>query len=372
VSDLDSSSPAAPGATEGVAFAREKFVCPACGGEAHWNPAKHALVCPFCGTESPATLEVRGAETVIREHDLVEALRGIPDEKRGWQVAKTSVKCQSCHAISVFDPDKISRRCDFCGSTALVPYEQVKDAFRPESLLPLQISEVRARELIRAWYGRQWLAPNAFKAKALTDTVKGVYLPYWTFDAQVDARWTAESGKYYWVRQGNKQVRKVNWTPVSGQLSHAFDDDLVCASLGVDPARVRAIEPFPTASVVPYDAGYLSGWTVERYQIDLVAAAERSRAQMDAALRQLCAQQIPGDTHRNLVVDGRYHHQTFKHILAPVWLLTYVYGPKSYQVIVNGVTGSISGSRPWSWIKITLLVILALIIVMTIYALDQG
>jgi uncharacterized membrane protein len=31
-----------------------------------------------------------------------------------------------------------------------------------------------------------------------------------------------------------------------------------------------------------------------------------------------------------------------------------------------------NGSRPWSWIKIALLVILALIIVMTIYALDQG
>ncbi len=153
--------PSQASGAETVASAREKFTCPACGGEAHWNPGKQALVCPFCGTVSPATLEVRGADTVILEHDLVSALRGIPDEARGWQAEKTSVQCQSCHAISVFDADKISRRCDFCGSTALVPYEQVKDAFRPESLLPLQIAESKARELIRAWYGRQWLAPNA-------------------------------------------------------------------------------------------------------------------------------------------------------------------------------------------------------------------
>ncbi len=196
-------------------------------------------------------------------------------------------------------------------------------------------------------------------------------MPYWTFDAKVDAEWTADSGTYYWVRQGNKQVRQVRWTPAAGALSHVFDDDLVCASLGVEPNRLRKVEPFPTTGLVPYDAGYLSGWTVERYQIDLVAAANRSRQQMDATMRDLCAREVPGDTHRNLVVNSTYDAQTFKHILAPVWLLTYVYGRTSYQVVVNGVTGTIAGSRPWSWIKITLLVLAALLIVITVYSLDR-
>jgi Zn finger protein HypA/HybF involved in hydrogenase expression len=354
-----------------VASARDKYHCPACGAEANWNPAKQALICPFCGTESPATLETRDASTVIVEHDLAAALRAIPDSARGWNAAKVAVKCQSCQAISVFDAGKIGQRCDFCGSTALVPYEEVKDAFRPESLLPLKIAESQARDLIRAWYGRQWLAPNAFKSKAWTDTVKGAYLPYWTFDAKALARWTAEAGHSYWVREGNRQVRRVRWTPAAGEVSHAFDDDLVCASLGVDARRLRRIEPFPTDTLVPYDPGYLAGWTVERYQIDLVAAAERSRAQMDAALRALCASQVPGDTYRNLVVDATYTDQTFKHILAPVWLLTYVYRTTAYQVAVNGVTGAIAGSRPWSVIKVTLLVLTILVVVITFYALNQ-
>ena len=354
-----------------VASAREKYHCPACGAEAHWNPSRQALICPFCGTVSPATLEERGAATVIVEHDLVAALRAVPDSARGWQAEKIQVQCQSCHAISVFDPGRIGQRCDFCGSSALVPYEQVKDAFRPESLLPLRIAETQARDLIRAWYGRQWLAPNAFKGKAITDTVKGVYLPYWTFDASAHARWTAEAGHYYWVRQGNRQVRQVRWTPASGELDHTFDDELVSASHGVDPGRLRQIEPFPTGTLVPYDPGYLAGWTVERYQIDLVAAATASRQQMDAQLRELCGKRVPGDTYRNLVVDAAYANQTFKHILAPVWLMTYVYGARSFQVIVNGVTGSIGGSRPWSWIKITLLVIVVLIVVVLINAANQ-
>jgi Zn finger protein HypA/HybF involved in hydrogenase expression len=358
----ESRQPETSGA-ETVATAIGKYHCPACGAEAHWNPAKQALICPYCGAESPATLEVRGVETVIVEHDLALALRNIPDSARGWSAEKTSVRCQSCQAISVFDADKVGRRCDFCGSAALVAYEEVKDAFRPESLLPLQIAESQARDLIRAWYGKQWLAPNAFKAKALTDTVKALYLPYWTFDARADARWRADSGEYYYVREGDKQVRRTNWTPVSGALTHTFDDELVCASTGVDAAKLRRIEPFPTATLVPYDPGYLAGWTVERYQIDLVAAAQHSRDAMNATLRQLCSQQVPGDTQRNLVVDATFTDQTFKHILTPVWLLTYTYHAKSYQVVINGVTGTLAGSRPWSWIKIALLVLIVLFVV---------
>ena len=359
---MPDSKPEAP-AVGTVVAAREKFHCPACGGEAQWNPGKQLLICPFCGTESPVKLEARAADTVIVEHDLVAALRDIPDEARGWQAKKTTVRCQSCRAISVFDPDKIGQRCEFCGSTALVPYAEVKDAFRPESLLPLKIAESQARDLIRAWYKRQWLAPNKLNAWALTDTVKGVYLPYWTFDAKSFARWTADSGTYYYTMSNGKNERHVRWTPASGELTHVFDDDLVPASLGVHARWLRAIEPFPTTvGLIPYDAGYLSGWTVERYQIDLVGAAARSREQMESALRQLCAAQVPGDTYRNLDVQSTYSDQRFKHILVPVWLMTYTYGKSSYQVVVNGVTGRMAGGRPWSWVKITLLIIVILII----------
>lgn len=359
-------SRSAEAADDRSATALGKYACPACGAEAHWNPGKHALICPYCGTESPAELEARGAETVIVEHDLVTALRNIPDAARGWDARKTSVKCQSCHAVSVFDPDKVGKRCEFCGAAALVPYEQVKDAFRPESLLPLKVSESTARDLIRAWYQRQWLAPNNLNAKAVTDTVHAVYLPYWTFDARVHARWHAESGTYYYVGSGNKRERRVRWTPVSGELSHVFDDELVCASTGMQPRMLRQVEPFPTDILVPYDPGYLAGWTVERYQIDLVSAAQRSRDVMNAKLQALCAQQVPGDTQRNLQVQADFTGQTFKHILAPVWLLTYAYGTRSYQVVINGVTGKMAGSRPWSWIKIALLVMLALIVLFVV------
>src|SRR5258706_3549001 len=356
----------------------KKYHCPACGAEAQWNPKKQALVCPFCGVESPAKIDTTGE---IVEHDLVAALRGIPDSSRGWQTEKVSVKCQSCQAISVVDSTKQAQRCQFCGSAQLVPYEQTKDAFRPESVLPFKVAESQARDLIRGWYGKVWFAPNALKSRALTDTVNGVYLPYWTFDAQVAARWTAEAGHYYYTtetyednngRTQTRQVQHVRWEPASGSLEHFFDDELVCASIGVKPNLLRGIEPFPTTNqLVPYSPAYVTGWTVERYQIDLVNAAQRSRSQMEEELRALCAAEVPGDTQRNLQVESRWTNQTFKHILVPVWLLTYHYGAKAFQVVLNGTTGRITGEYPKSWIKITLAVIGALILVIIFLSLGK-
>jgi len=112
-------------------------------------------------------------------------------------------------------------------------------------------------------------------------------------------------------------VRHVRWEPAAGRVRHFFDDDLVCASVGVHPRLLRGIEPFPTAELKPYDAGYVAGWVVERYQIDLVAAAQRARDAMDAKLQAMCAQQVPGDTQRNLAVSADYSGQTFKHVSRP-------------------------------------------------------
>ncbi len=361
--------------------AKSKFACPACGGEAQWNPAKKALVCPFCGTIAPMAPPKEG-EGSAPEHDLETALRNIPDDQRGWAAEKKSVKCQSCQAITVFDPTRVAQRCDFCGSSSLIPFEEIKAPIRPESLLEFRLSNTDVRDKVRAWYGNRWFAPNALKARALTDTLHGVYLPYWTFDARVHALWEAESGYHYYEterytdsngRSQTRQVQRTRWQHSSGELDHFFDDELVPASRGVPAELLRKIEPFPTTTdLKPYDPGYLSGWVVEQYQIDLIAAAQNTRAIMDAKLEQLCAAEVPGDTHRNLQVQPDYSAQTFKHVLVPVWVLSYNYGSKSFQVVVNGYTGTIAGKHPLSWVKIAFAVLAVLIVLAIIVSMGSG
>lgn len=360
------------------AVARQKFACPACGAEARWNPAQQALVCPYCNTVSPAQMEEAGGQ--IREHDLVTALRSLPDERRGWKSDKVSVRCQSCQAISVFDPDKVAQRCEFCGSAQMLPYEQTKAPITPESLLPFKVDQARVRESVRRWYGSRWFAPNRFKKAALTDQLHGIYLPYWTFDAQVNASWTALSGYHYYTTesyrdsQGRTQTRRVQhtrWQPSSGHVSHFFDDHLVSGSRGVNEKLLREIEPYPTTDLECYSAQYVAGWMVEQYQLDLIGAAQRSRERMEREVERMCASQVPGDTYRNLHVNAQFSRQTFKHVLLPVWLVSYNYGAKSYQVLVNGYTGQVAGKYPLSVIKILLLIVFVLVAAGLIYLFAQ-
>ena len=348
--------------------ALRKFPCPACGAEAEWNPAKNALVCPYCSTVSPA--EFKNDPTAVQESDLVAALKSIPESQRGWEATKKSVRCQNCNAISIFDPTRVAQRCDFCGSPSMIAVDDVKSPITPSAVIPFVVAESKVRETMRDWYGSHWFAPNKLGAKALTDTVRGVYLPYWTFDAQVAAQWQAEAGTYYYEEnEKGERTQHVRWQPASGDLQNFFDDILVPASRGVHADLLEKIEPFPTTdegALKPYDPGYLSGWVVEQYQIDLLAAAQDSRNRMDGAVHSMCASQVPGDTYRNLQIHADYSALTFKHVLLPVWLLTYNYGATSYQVIVNGMTGKIAGEYPISWLKVAFTLLVVFIIVLII------
>jgi hypothetical protein len=125
---------------------------------------------------------------------------------------------------------------------------------------------------------------------------------------------------------------------------------------------LRKVEPFPIKEVMAYDTAFLSGHVVEHYQVVLLDAAQQSLEQMQARLFIQCASQIPGNTHRNLQIYPEYSGRTFKHVLVPVWLLTYDFGSKRYQVLVNGYTGAIAGRHPLSFWKIALLILVAAIV----------
>ena len=361
----------------GETTALKKRSCAACGAQAEWNAGQRALVCPYCGTESPAELDPDSGE--IREHPLIATLRQLPEELRGWKTQRHSVKCQSCQAVSVFEPSRVGQTCAFCGSPELVDYEEIKAPIKPESLLPFRVDRGRVQGIVKRWLSSRWWAPKALKRRSQVDTVVGVYLPYWTFDSKVHCRWTAMSGDYYYTTESyrdargqlrTRRVRHTRWYPSRGSVRHSFDDVLIAGTRAVDAALRRKIETFPTRELVPYDTAYLSGWIVERYQVILLDAAKAAREKKDRFLRRLCARKVPGDTHRNLKISPDYSEQTFKHILVPVWILNYDYGRSRHQVLINGYDGRIAGRYPKSAWKIffaSLLVILLVALILFLF-----
>jgi hypothetical protein len=169
-----------------------------------------------------------------------------------------------------------------------------------------------------------------------------------------------------------RQERRIRWEPAAGLVDTVFDDEAVPGTQGLPLDLLKGVEPFPTSEVMSYDTAFLSGHVVEHYQVVLLDAAQRSLEQMHAKLEALCARQVPGDTYQNLQIQPEYSGRTFKHVLVPVWLLRYDFGAKSYQVIVNGYTGTIAGRHPFSAWKIAFAVLLAaLVLIVVIWASAQ-
>lgn len=384
-----------------------KEACPECGADLIWMPQHQTLGCAYCGTILPRSVvdaRARGvdeppkdaAEAAVDpdgsgallprqsarvvELDLLEALRN-PAAHRDWGSARREVQCQSCKAVSIFVDGRVAQACEFCGSPSILTHESHGDAITPQSVLPFKLERTVVQDRVRAWYGSLWFAPNQLKTAASTDRLHGIYLPYWTFDARVAARWTAEAGfttiEHRPVRGPDgkmvtEQVRHVRWEPAAGSFEHFFDDELVAGTAGIHPGLLRGIEPFPTTTdLQPYTPDFVRGWTVERYQIDLRDAQAQNLEAMRASVRAMASSQVPGDTQRNLQVAADFTGRTFKHVLVPVWLVSYRFQGKPYQVVVNGWTGTIAGERPWSWVKIAVAVILALIVFAIIAASQQ-
>ena len=80
---------------------------------------------------------------------------------------------------------------------------------------------------------------------------------------------------------------------------------------------------------------------------------------------------IGGDTQYVSSLDMKLSEETFKHILLPVYISSYVYNNKKYRFYVNGQTGVISGNRPYSFWKIFFTVLLVLAVIGTIAIIAQ-
>jgi hypothetical protein len=199
--------------------------------------------------------------------------------------------------------------------------------------------------------------------------MNGVYIPYWTFDADVASRWTAESGDHYYETEtysdtdasGNsvtrtRQVQRTRWYWTSGRRNDKYDDLLVCASKGLPRDMAEKLRTFDTAALRPWEPGFLSGWRAEEYAVELNQGWKEAVERMEASQRQRCAKDVPGDTHRFLSVDNQFSGERFKHVLLPLWIASYRYQQKVFRFLVNGQTGEVTGKAPLSWFKILLFI----------------
>ncbi len=140
-------------------------------------------------------------------------------------------------------------------------------------------------------------------------------------------------------------------------VSRFFDDILIPASRAVNENRVRDLSPWDLQALVPYEPAYLSGFKAQRYQVDLETGFESAKEIMAGVIHADVCSDIGGDEQRVHSIGTDYSAETFKHILLPIWIAAYRFEGKVFQVLINARTGEVHGERPYSAIKIILLVV---------------
>lgn len=359
-----------PPATPAAAVKLRKFPCAACGADVVWNPGAASLKCPYCGAKK----DVPKAPGEVMERPIEEALKGATD--LGWGLARKAVSCRGCGATTTFDAGLAASRCAFCGAPAVVEAPANTKMVRPEGLLPFRVDRNLATGKFRQWLSSLWFRPDDLSQKSALSELKGVYVPFWTFDAATHSAWTADAGFDYQVEvqvEENGQVHtryetRTRWEPAEGVLEHFFDDVPVPASKGLPPDLARAIEPFPTHEFVAYEPSYLSGFLAEEYAVGPKEALASVQQRMTQELYAACGREVPGDRFRNMEVRTAWSGLACKNGLFPVWIAAYQYAGKPYRFLVNGVTGKTDGHAPWSWVKIGLAVAAAVLLFIIVAA----
>lgn len=369
---LEAARPPADTAESGASTG---FPCAQCGAALTFDPRSGRMACAFCGHTQPVPdTSPWERSAALAEIDYVRALR---DEIDAADVEeRASTHCNACGAETLFDEAIRATRCPFCASP-LVGDPGVRRQFRPKALAPFLIGEKEARDALRKWLGSLWFAPSDLVSLARAgEGFSGVYLPYWTFDADTRSAYRGQRGDAYtdwvWVTvmqngkavRKRKAVRKIRWRAASGRVARAFDDVLAPGSRSLPDRLSRKLDGrgWDLSGLQPYKPDFLAGFLSEAYTIDLEEGYVAARAIMDFQIERDVRRDIGGDAQRVQRIDTDVSDVTFKHVLLPVWVAAFRYRDKPFRVLVNGRTGRVVGERPFSWTKIALAVVAALVV----------
>lgn len=359
----------------------EQFPCPGCSAGMIYDPAAHSMKCPYCG----ATKEV--VQTATSDGIPLNPLGSALEAEQSGSVRPLSEKalevhCDSCGSAVVFEPPEVAGLCPFCGVALVTEPKTANAKLPPDAVLPVQVPKEQAQEEVRQWLRSRWFAPNALKRLASQEAIQGVYLPFWSYNADTQSSYVGERGTHYYVTEtytetdsdGNtvqktREVQHTSWSYASGCVSLSFNNLLVAASKSVQEKRLNELEPWTFDKLCRYDSEYLAGFKAQHYQVELSEGFKVAEHRMAGPIDHAVRCDIGGDDQRVNSIQTQYLNATYRHLLLPVWIGSYRFKGEIFQVVVNASTGEVQGERPYSFWKISSLVaaILALLLGLLFY-----
>lgn len=347
----------------------QDFKCPQCRATTAFNVAAGGLRCAHCGYYEPPSQPVVGKgaqEFEFTVETVTAAAEAARLQAHGWGQARKELQCQNCMARTSLSEGQLTHTCPFCGSNKVLQHDAPQDELRPRFLIPFKVDAQVCQSFVRQWLGSSWMTPKALQQVANVAGFQPIYLPYWTFDAFTDAPWKAEVGheeteRYYDSSDKEWKTRTVTvWRWESGRAREHFDDLLVPGTSRLSQVLLERLRTFDTHALVAYEPKFLAGMMAQSYDISLESAWQTARRQMREQTRAACRAQASTSEIRNFSMKLDFSGESWRYVLLPVYVSVYTYEGETYQVMVNGQTGEISGQRPVDWTKVWLAIVATL------------
>jgi hypothetical protein len=237
------------------------------------------------------------------------------------------IRCSHCGAPVEFKPGEIIATCKYCGFTTVIETGQ---AFTFEhSLLLNKYDETQIEAPTKEWMRSGFLKPSDLvrKSKILEKTL--VYLPFWV--VSVEAR-SIYKGVFERiappiVKEGTIE-KEYNWLVLAREATEF-------------PTREYVV---PLEAKIPYDFRRIEGYAkVLNSEIDRDEAMELAKQQIEANHRFILQQDV--DKIVEMKIDFNVKQAVYLH--APIWFIKYSYRGESYQLLIDGATGTaIKGEIP--------------------------
>ena len=320
----------------------QEYKCPCCGGAIAFDSTIQKMKCPYCDTEFEMdALKGYDAELQDEETDSMEWETAAGGE---WGEGETdglrTYVCKSCGGEIVGDANTAATSCPFCDNP-IVMMGQFSGSLKPDLVIPFKLDKKAAKEGLMKHLTGKRLLPKIFKDQNHIDEIKGVYVPFWLFDTDVDAkvrykatkiRTWSDSDYNYMVHRGGSVG--FEYVPVDGSTKMA--DDLM-----------ESIEPFNCGEAVDFQTAYLAGYLADKYDVTAEESIDRANERVKKSTEQAFAETVIGyDTVVAENTSVQFHGGKAKYALYPVWLLNTTWNGNKYTFAMNGQTGKFVGDLP--------------------------
>jgi DNA-directed RNA polymerase subunit RPC12/RpoP len=302
----------------------DRFSCPKCGGRMAYAPDGEALQCDHCGTR----LGVGSSATAVapEDNDFVLALataRGHAHPTHGRTLA-----CSACGAHFLLAPETLSLNCPYCEAVYTVEAGDVQLLEAPEAIVPIALSESEAHRRVRAWIEGRKEAPHL-------ERLLGIYLPVWLMEM---------GGVIDWSYPSSNRNRRLGEPEDESGTEPPASPIAVLASRRLAPQLAPAAEDFDAGRLERFDPAFLASWPAETYSLSLSDAALRARQRsLEITMQRLAARargRNPGLRTARMVVDS------YRLVLAPVWLAALRAAETMIELALNGVSGDLYAAHP--------------------------